>query len=137
MEESLTGILLCPALPLCYFDRWAFRFWPSAHNLNNFPDISTFAFCSTVGEDIPIVAIAGTVRLTSFAFRKYRAVVQVLEQTCRNCNCGLAKQMIEKKITQLKICKINLITNEIKLIVRQEFFAGKPGIIAAGTFFKN
>lgn len=129
-------LLLRPAPPLCYFDRWAFSFRPSAHNLNNFPDISTFAFCSTGGENIPFVAIAGTVRITCFTFRKYRTVVKILEQTCRNRNCGLAYQMIEEKITQLKICKINLITHEIKLIVRQEFFAGKPGVIAAGTFFE-
>jgi hypothetical protein len=54
-----------------------------------------------------------------------------------NSNGGLASQMVEKEIAQFKITEINLIANEIKLIVSQEFFSGKPGIIAAGTFFKH
>ena len=45
--------------------------------------------------------------------------------------------MVKKKITQFKIGKINLIAYEIDLIVCQESFAGRPGIIAAGTLFKN
>ncbi len=45
--------------------------------------------------------------------------------------------MVEKEIAQFKVSEIYLIANEIEFTVFQEFFAGKPGIIAAGTFFKN
>jgi hypothetical protein len=44
--------------------------------------------------------------------------------------------MVKKEITQFKISEINLIANEVEPTVCQEFFAGKPGIIAASTFLE-
>jgi hypothetical protein len=45
--------------------------------------------------------------------------------------------MVEKKVTQLKLPEIYLITNELELTVCQELISGNPGMVAAGTFFKH
>ena len=45
--------------------------------------------------------------------------------------------MVEKKVTQLKFPEIYLVANELELIVFQELISGKPGMVAAGTFFKH
>jgi hypothetical protein len=130
-------ILLSPALLLGDFGWMALIFWPFAHDLYDLSDIGTFAFLAAGVESVSIAAIAGAVFSIRLAFRKYRAVIEVPEKARRNSNGGLTGQMIKKKIAQLKITEINLITDKIEQIVCQEFFAGKPGIVAAGTFFKN
>jgi len=112
-------------------------FGPLAHDLYDLSDIGTFAFLAAGIKCISIAAIAGTIFSIRFAFRKYRAVIEIPEKARRNSNGGLAGQMIKEKIAQLKISEINLITHKIELVVCHEFFAGKPGIIAAGTLFKN
>jgi hypothetical protein len=68
---------------------------------------------------------------------KHRAVIEVLEKAGRNSNCRLTGQMVEKKVTQLKLPEINLITNKLELTFFQELISGKPGIVAACTFFKH
>jgi hypothetical protein len=45
--------------------------------------------------------------------------------------------MVEKKVAQLKFPEIYLITNKLELTVFQELISEKPGMVAAGTFFKQ
>lgn len=108
-----------------------------AKDLNNFPNIGTLTFRCAGVESVPVFAIAGAALGTCSASRKYGTVVKVTELAGRNRDGGLAGRMVKKKITQLKISKINLVAHQIQMIIRQEFIAGKPGIFATGANFKK
>jgi len=129
-------ILLWLALFLRNSGRFTFIFRPLAHDLYNLPNIGTLAFLFTGTVCISFAAVSGTVFAICFAFRKYRAVIEILEMARRNSNGGLTGRMVKQKKAQLKITEINLIAHKNELNISQEFFTGQPGIIAAGTFFK-
>ena len=128
---------LFAVLPQGDFGRITIVFGPFAHNLNDLSDVSTFTFLCTGAESISITTISRAVFGIRFAFSKYWAVIEIHEKARRNGNGRPAGQMIKKKIAQLKITEINLIAHKREPIVGQKFCAGKPGIIAAGTLFKN
>ncbi len=136
LRVMLCMMVITLALPYGNFIRKTIFFGPITHNLHDFSDIGTFAFCLTGAKYILMLTMPGTLLGSGLTFWKHRTVIKIFEKTGGNANGWLTGQMVEEEKTQPKVTEINLIAHKIDVVVSQKFIPGKPGYLAAGTRFK-
>jgi hypothetical protein len=113
-----------------------FFFGPIPYHLHNLADIRAFTGRVAGLEKLLLKAITGTGIRSGHPFGKHRPIVKITENTGMNREGRLTAQMVEKKISELQMSEIGLITHQFDVFVLQEFISGKPGDGATAAFFK-
>jgi hypothetical protein len=129
--------MLFGTLTLSDIRKPALRFGPISYNLDNLPDIGALTFFLAGIEKSLLQTIAGTCFGAGYSLSKNRTFIEIFELTGRNGKRRQTGQMVEKKISKLKVAEICLIPYQIDIAVPQKFIPVKPGNFAAAAFFKG